>query len=120
MKEKNKRTDMGSLSLRLIAGVYLLYTDYSLFKEWENVEQGNRIFIALAIIFFAVAGVLLTVFSARDMIRLNKLPDDTEKNDDAGFTEDKSEEDNDQEIDGAIKASQQESAAEEAEETDGQ
>lgn len=73
MKEKGGRSDMTSYSLRLVAGLYLLYLDYSLIKEWNN-GNANRIIIAAATILFAVVGILLVVHSARNMIRLNKNP----------------------------------------------
>ena len=68
IKDRNK----ASLTLRIVAGLYLLYIDYSLLTDWNEVPEQNRTFITIAIIVFAIAGILLTVISFINLLQLRK------------------------------------------------
>jgi len=72
MKLKRKDTNpQTSLSLRLIAGVYLLYIDYSLIKGYGTMKAGHELLNLISIIFFGITGVLIIVTSAISLIKLH-------------------------------------------------
>lgn len=73
MKLKRKDTNpQTSLSLRLIAGVYLLYIDYSLIKGYGTIKEGHELLNLISIIFFGITGVLIVATSAISLMKLNK------------------------------------------------
>jgi hypothetical protein len=71
MKLKRKDTNpQTSLSLRLIAGAYLLYIDYLLIKEYGTMKSGHELLNLIVIIFFGITGILIVVTSAISLIKL--------------------------------------------------
>ena len=71
-EKKTKDRTKASLTLRMVAGLYLLYIDYSLLADWNEIPEQNRTFITIAIIVFAIAGILLTVISFINLLQLRK------------------------------------------------
>jgi hypothetical protein len=72
VKNKNKSKDIPSLALRIAAGLYLLYTDYSLLTGWNSIQESHRIVIVIAIITFAAAGIFLIGSSVANLFKLRK------------------------------------------------
>lgn len=70
--EKKLPTQM-MLIVRVLVGVYLYYTVYSLISGGgiAAAEGGNKIFFVLATILFVVAGAFLIVKSAKDLLAGN-------------------------------------------------
>lgn len=72
MKPKKKvNTTKSSLTLRIVAGLYLLYLVYSMIKESGQDQESNKAVILIAIIFFSIAAVIILATSIRSMLILN-------------------------------------------------
>lgn len=109
MKQTNRKNEKTTLSIRIIAGAYLLYIVYSLIKDWNQVKPDQKYIIGGAIIIFAILGAFLCISSALGIFRLNRMQDHSEEDDTptlvdqdnnitkTGTEEDKSEEDNPEE-----------------------
>ena len=72
-KEKNTRTTVtkGSLILRIVVSVYLLYTVYSLFGSVGTAEGKDKIIVIVAMIAFTAVALPLGGFSIRAMSQGN-------------------------------------------------
>lgn len=57
------------LTVRVLVGVYLVYTSYSLIGGVMNGEGRDKYFLGIFMVAFAVIGVLLTIFAGRDLLR---------------------------------------------------
>lgn len=57
------------LTIRVLVGAYLLYTAYSLIGGVTGGEGRDKYFFAAFIVFFTVAGIILMIFSGRDLMR---------------------------------------------------
>lgn len=68
-REYNPKT---SLSLRMVAGAYLLYIVFSLIKEFGNLAEKDKLFNIIFIIIFSIAGVVILVTSTLSWMKLNK------------------------------------------------
>ncbi|HHX60114.1 MAG TPA: hypothetical protein GX707_05170 [Epulopiscium sp.] len=70
MKTENKKHTRVSLNLYLVAGIYLLYTDYSMLSEWSTIEPSKRIIVIIAAIVFAIFGIAIMVYSIKAQIAM--------------------------------------------------
>lgn len=77
-QKKSNYNPKSSLSIRVIAGAYLLYTVFMLIKGYGDLSDKDKIFNMLFIVFFAVTGVLLLFTSIRSWIRIGKEEKDAE------------------------------------------
>lgn len=69
--------------IRIIAGLYLLYTDYLLLTDWENIKADNhQIIMTVVVVIFAIAALLLIAFSLKKLMRINKERDQYVKEED--------------------------------------
>lgn len=72
-KEKQKKTHTkASLNLYLVAGLYLLYIDYSLLSKWSEIEAGKRIMVVIVAITFAVFAIGIMTFSLKRLFAMQK------------------------------------------------
>ena len=56
-----------SLMIRILVGGYLLYLSYSLLDGFINGSDMNKYMLGAFMIAFAIIGVLLIIFSGRDL-----------------------------------------------------
>lgn len=80
---KYKGTTKLSLTIRIVVGIYILYTAISLVKGIPQAVGTEKLLFIAFTVFFTVAGVLLVVFAGKAL--LNKQYDDgsdTEDNND--------------------------------------
>jgi len=75
MNNKRKRSVKSTLLFRFLAGAYLLYLDYSIWTDWEQVKSSEKIVVILFMIFFASVGILLIAYTARELNRLKHEPE---------------------------------------------
>lgn len=68
-REYNPKT---SLSLRMVAGAYLLYIVFSLIKEFGRLEEKDKLFNIIFIIIFSIAAVVILITSTLSWMKLNK------------------------------------------------
>lgn len=87
MKQTNRRNEKTTLSIRIIAGAYLLYIVYSLLIDWNQVKPDQKYFIGGAIIVFAILGIVLCISSALGLFRLNRMQDPPDENDTSSLTD---------------------------------
>lgn len=57
------------LTLRIVVAVYVLYLAYGLIQDFGKNTGNDRIFIAIAIAIFLVAGGAILILSAKKLIR---------------------------------------------------
>lgn len=57
------------LTLRILVAVYVLYLAYGLIQGFGETSGNDRIFIAIAIAIFVVAGGAILILSGRKLIR---------------------------------------------------
>lgn len=67
--------DKTRFSIRLIAGLYLMYLAYSLIKNW-NINTGSKIVAALFIALFGILGIVLTIISSTELSKMKKKKDE--------------------------------------------
>ena len=72
-EEKEQKSSNGRFLLWTLAGIYLLYTGYSLCKGFITGAEGTSIGFMLAGIAFAVIGVGLLFLSIKNMLSEEKL-----------------------------------------------
>ncbi len=53
--------------LYILAGIYLLYIDYSLFNNWASLE--NKVLFIIFMIVFGIIGGGLVIYSAWKMLK---------------------------------------------------
>lgn len=58
-------------TLRIAAGLYLLYLAYSLLKNWSP-DSKTKIIAIISILIFTVSAVILIVTSVKNLIKMNK------------------------------------------------
>ncbi len=61
-----------SYYIRIAAGGYLLYTAYSLNRDWATVKPEHKLGIGAAIVVFAIAGFILCLVSAISLNKYNR------------------------------------------------
>ncbi|HHV11069.1 MAG TPA: hypothetical protein GXX75_12395 [Clostridiales bacterium] len=73
---KNSRTQMKKSRpvLYILAGAYLLYIDYTLVKDWANLD--NKVLFVIFMVAFALIGGTLVVYSAWQMLKDRNSPND--------------------------------------------
>lgn len=71
---KYKGTTKLSLTIRIVVGIYILYTAMSLVKGIPQAVGTEKLLFIAFTVFFTVAGVLLVVFAGKAL--LNKQYDD--------------------------------------------
>ena len=74
---KSGDTQVG-LTLRVVVALYVLYLAYGLIQGFGETSGNDRIFIAISIIIFVVAGGAILFFSGRKLIRKEYI--DAEEN----------------------------------------
>ncbi len=79
MKKLNEKSGKMTLTIRAVAGAYLLYTAFGLYTDWEEVKPGQEILIGAAIAVFVIFGATICLFSARDLYRISRNKDNSEK-----------------------------------------
>lgn len=57
------------LTLRIVVAVYVLYLAYGLIQDFGKNTGNDRIFIAIAIVIFVIAGGAILILSAKKLIR---------------------------------------------------
>ena len=67
MNNPKKSSNNVTYTLRIVAGIYLLYLDYSLLKDWQHLD--NKIFFVLFMTAFAVIALLLIGFSLKSILK---------------------------------------------------
>ena len=72
-EEKEQKSSNGRFLLWTLAGIYLLYTSYSLCKGFITGAEGTGMGFMLAGIVFAVIGVGLLFLSIKNMLSEEKL-----------------------------------------------
>ena len=72
-EEKEQKSSNGRFLLWTLAGIYLLYTGYSLCKGFITGAEGTGMGFMLAGIVFAVIGVGLLFLSIKNMLSEEKL-----------------------------------------------
>lgn len=65
---RNGDTKVG-LTLRIIVAVYVLYLAYGLIQDFGKNTGNDRIFIAIAIGIFLIAGGAILILSAKKLIK---------------------------------------------------
>lgn len=65
---KKGDTKLG-LTLRILVAVYVLYLAYGLIQGFGETSGNDRIFIAIAIVFFLISGGAILILSARKLIK---------------------------------------------------
>lgn len=68
-REYNPKT---SLSLRMVAGAYLLYIVFSLIKEFGRLEEKDKLFNIIFIIIFSIVAVVILITSTLSWLKINK------------------------------------------------
>ena len=58
-----------SLTARVLVGGYLLYISYSLMDSFINSQDAHKYMLGAFIVLFVIAGILLIIFSGRDLVR---------------------------------------------------
>ncbi len=56
------------LTIRLLIGLYLLYTDYQIYPDVMAREGTSKIVMIGIMVFFAVAGIILILMSGKELI----------------------------------------------------
>ena len=72
MKTKKKNHTRASLNLYLVAGLYLLYIDYSLLSKWSEVEPNKKIVVIISTIVFATFAVAIIAYSIKGLIAMQQ------------------------------------------------
>ena len=75
--KKSGDTKIG-LTLRILVSAYVLYLAYGLIEGFGETAGNDRIFIAIAIIVFIVAGGAILILSAKKLIRKEYVDADGE------------------------------------------
>lgn len=76
MVTKNKKHTRSSLNLRLIAGLYLLYIDYSLISGWRDIERGSKVMVVIAVVVFGIFAGLVIYSSLKGLKEMKEaIPD---------------------------------------------
>lgn len=68
------------LTIRIVVGFYLLYLDYSILSDWQNVKESNRFIIMTFVIVFAVFALVLIALSVKTLIKNKNNPMDEAEN----------------------------------------
>lgn len=76
MKRFNNSSGSTIYMIRIFAGFYLLYIDYTLLKDWQRLN--NKILFTIFMIVFAVFGLLLIGYSIKGMLQKKSAPIDDE------------------------------------------
>ncbi len=71
MKNEKKKHTKASLNLYIVAGLYLLYLDYSILSKWNEIE-GNKPIVVLVAIIFAAFAISIMIYSVKGLIKMNK------------------------------------------------
>lgn len=66
------------LTLRILVAAYVLYLAYGLIQGFGETSGNDRIFIAIAIVVFLVAGGAILILSGRKLIRKEYVDADEE------------------------------------------
>lgn len=69
------------LTIRIVVGFYLLYLDYSILSDWQNVKESNRFIIMTFVIVFAVFALVLIALSVKTLIKNKNNPMNEAEND---------------------------------------
>ncbi len=67
-KKKQSLPTKGMLSIRVLAGGYLIYSAYELFTGLEGAGTRDLIIFIIAAILFTVAGIILAIISVKAMM----------------------------------------------------
>lgn len=79
--KKSGDTKIG-LTLRILVSAYVLYLAYGLIEGFGETAGNDRIFIAIAIIVFIVAGGAILILSAKKLIRKEYVDAEEQTEDD--------------------------------------
>lgn len=107
------RSPKTSYYIRIAAGGYLLYTAYSLNRDWTTVKPEHKLGIGAAIVVFAIAGFILCLVSAISLYKYNRVQAKQEEDDQAEEkSEDASESEDTNEVDSAGTISEENTSVE--------
>ena len=76
----DKAREKGRLAIYGMAGLYILYMAYSIFKGLSDSAGSEQLVLFVAMIAFAIIGVGLIVFSLVRGYKISKADYDREKN----------------------------------------
>ena len=76
----DKAREKGRLAIYGMAGLYILYMAYSIFKGLSDSAGSEQLVLFVAMIAFAVIGVVLIVFSVVRGYKISKAEYDDKKN----------------------------------------
>lgn len=71
MKNEKKKHTKASLNLYIVAGLYLLYLDYSMLSKWNEIE-GNKFIVVIVAILFAAFAIRIMIYAVKGLIKMNK------------------------------------------------
>ena len=77
MKIKKRKHTRSSLNLYLVAGLYLLYIDYSLVSSWREIETHNKILAAMAAVVFAIFASVIIIYSLKGLKDMKQNQENT-------------------------------------------
>lgn len=72
MSQPINRSPKTTYYIRIAAGGYLLYTAYSLNRDWGTVKPEHRLGIGAAIVAFAIIGFILCLASAISLYKYKR------------------------------------------------
>jgi len=91
MNLNKKRSPKSSLYFYLIAGVYLLYTDYTLISNWEQIESKNKVIMTILAVVFAVSAGFIIIYALKGLKELKEneanLVEETKEIDEADLVD---------------------------------
>jgi len=76
MNFNKKRSPKSSYYFHLVAGVYLLYIDYSLISSWQEIEEKNKIFMIIVSIIFAISATFIIVRALKGLKDIKDNPEE--------------------------------------------
>lgn len=72
MKIEKKNHTRASLNLYLIAGLYLLYINYSLLSRLSEIEANKKITVVISVIVFGIFAIGIISYSLKGLIAFQK------------------------------------------------
>ncbi len=70
MKTEKKNHTKASLNLYLVAGLYLLYIDYSLLSKWSEIETDKKTMVVIAASAFGVFAIGIIAYALKGLIAI--------------------------------------------------
>lgn len=71
-KKVQKTHTKASLNLYLVAGLYLLYLDYSLLKDWSIKPPNEKVIVTIMAIAFGAFAIGIMTFSLKRIVAMTR------------------------------------------------